>query len=221
MAIVASDKSRLPKKIGGNYQVKKLSVNSRRTLTAREIILAREVFKDSIDYSTVKIINGGLLGIPNASNNAMTPFGSIHLPSKDYNEIKDFGLSGVKSSLKIWFIHEMTHVWQYQHGFNNARAGINTGINGGYTERALAYEYSLLDKNKKFNEYNMEQQAEIVSHYFDATHVHETPHDRPNSYKAHISKLPDLKRVLSEFLTNPDNDKWISTSRGQENYWFD
>lgn len=172
MAIVVNDKTKLPKRIGDNYRVKKINIDSRRLLTAREIILAREVFKDSIDYSQVKIINGGLLGLPNLSNNAMTPFGDIHLPSEDYKNTKDFGLSDVKPSLKIWFIHEMTHVWQFQHGYNNAKSGINTGINGGYTEKSLAYKYDLNDKSKKFNQYNMEQQAEIVSHYFDATYIY-------------------------------------------------
>lgn len=220
MAIVAKDKSKLPRRIGDEYQVKQVKVSSQRSLTAREITLAREVFKDSIDYSKVKIINGGLLGMPNASKNAMTPFGSIHLPSEDYNATKDFGLDNVDATLKIWFIHEMTHVWQYQHGFNNARAGINTGINGGYTQRSLAYEYSLADKIKKFNEYNMEQQAEIVSHYFDATHTYQTIHNSPRLHKQNVMNLPNLRQVLSEFLVNPDNKQLVSLSRGQENYWF-
>ena len=221
MAIVANDKIKLPKRIGDNYKVKKINIDSKRFLTAREIILAREVFKDSIDYSKVKIINGGLLGIPSTSKNAMTPFGSIHLPSDDYKNVKDFGSKDTKATLKIWFIHEMTHVWQFQHGFNNAGVGINTGINGGYTDRSLAYKYSLSDKNKEFNEYNMEQQAEIISHYFDATYAYEVAHDSPNLHKTHIAKLLDLKRVLTEFLANPDNNELISKSRGQENYWFD
>ncbi|WP_343580693.1 zinc protease [Acinetobacter sp.] len=220
MTIVAKDKSKLPQKIGDNYQVKRVKVSSQRTLTAREITLAREVFKDSIDYSKVKIINGGLLGMPNASKNAMTPFGSIHLPSEDYDTTKDFGLDTTDATLKIWFIHEMTHVWQYQHGFNNARAGINTGINGGYTQRSLAYEYSLADISKKFNEYNMEQQAEIVSHYFDATHMYQTTHNSPRLHKQNVMNLPRLRQVLSDFLVNPDNKNLVSLSKGQENYWF-
>lgn len=221
MTIVAKDNSKLPPKNGNNYLVKKIRVNSRRALTAREITLARVVFKDSIDYLNVRIINGGLLGMPNSSNNAMTPFGNIHLPSEDYKSIQDFGAENTEATLKMWFIHEMTHVWQYQHGFNNASAGINTAINGGYTSKSLAYEYSLDDKNKKFNEYNMEQQAEIVSHYFDATYAYQITHNSPKIHNTHIEKLPDLKRVLAEFLSNPNNDKLISKSRGEENYWFD
>lgn len=221
MSTAVRDKSTLQKQVGSDVKIKTVNVNYQRYLTAREITLARVIFKDSIDYFKVKIINGRLLGMPNGSKNAMTPFGNIHLPSKDYNAIKDFGIKDTEATQKIWFIHEMTHVWQYQHGFNNARAGINTAINGGYTERSLAYEYSLADKNKKFNEYNMEQQAEIVSHYFDATYTYETNHNNPPLNKQNIAKLSDLKRVLSEFLINPDNATLISKSRGEENYWFD
>lgn len=221
MTIVVSDKSKLTPKQGSDYEIKKIKVNSQRSLTINEVNMAKEVFKNSIDYTKVKIIRGGLLGLPNLSNNAMTPFGKIHLPNESYNNTKDFGLASVDATLKLWYIHEMTHVWQYQLGYSNAIAGINTGINGGYTSRALAYDYDLVDKNKKFNQYNMEQQAEIISHYFDTIHRYSKGHDVPNLHASNLRNKIDLARVLSEFIANPSNKELISKQRGQENYWFD
>ncbi|MPW45515.1 zinc protease [Acinetobacter guerrae] len=221
MTIVVSDKSKLTPKQGSDYEIKKIKVNSQRSLTINEINMAKEVFKNSIDYSKVKIIRGGLLGLPNLSNSAMTPFGKIHLPNQSYNNTKDFGLDSVEATLKLWYIHEMTHVWQYQLGYSNAVAGINTDINGGYTSRALAYDYDLVDKNKKFNEYNMEQQAEIISHYFDTIYRYSKGHDAVNLHASNIRNKTDLARVLSEFIVNPSNKELISKQHGQENYWFD
>ena len=85
-----------------------------RKLTSGEIALARLIFKESIPYEKVRIVRGGLLGIPDNSRNAMTPFGEIHLPIKVYDVIKDFsGPLTNKEDNQRWFIHEMTHIWQY------------------------------------------------------------------------------------------------------------
>ena len=86
-----------------------------RQLTSGEIALARFIFKDSIPYEKVRIVRGGLLGIPNHSRNAMTPYGKIHLPIEAYDVIKDFSNSSLKEYEEScsWFIHEMAHVWQY------------------------------------------------------------------------------------------------------------
>ncbi|EMR5776500.1 putative zinc protease [Acinetobacter baumannii 1062314] len=191
-----------------------VTVNTRRKLTGGEIALAKIMFKDAIDYSKVEIIRGGLLSIPTRSKNAMTPFGSIHLPNEDYDKVKDFS-QDQKSTNKIWFIHEMAHVWQYQLGMNTAMRGIEIGIRGGYSD-AKAYDYDLVcdDQGKKFQQFNFEQQAEIISHYFDAYHLPVQGHNYPVLHNKNVMQKFALKNVLKEFLVNPSDKALLSQNYG-------
>lgn len=147
-----------------------IKVDSDRYLTSGEIAMAKLVFKNSIDYSKVKIINGGFLGIPTLSNSAMTPFGHIHFPSKDYIANPDFSVA--KATDKHWFMHEMTHVWQHQLGFKNFDVGLCHCFSLGYILSAMtpdtpkegdlksyATDIRGADANKKFHEFNFEQQG--------------------------------------------------------------
>lgn len=163
--------------------------------------MARTVFKDAIDYSKVKIHRGGLLGQPNRSGNAMTPRGEIHFPDDDYRT--DFSIQ--KADAKIWFIHEMAHVWQYQLGYNLIWNGIKIGASGGYNSGAPAYRYDLReqDKGKRFSAFNMEQQGELIAHYYAATQL---------KIGKYIEELPDLTLVLSDFLSNPKNPNLLPTT---------
>ncbi|WP_079437009.1 PAAR domain-containing protein [Zoogloea sp. LCSB751] len=166
-----------------------------RNMTAGEIAMAQTVFKSSLDYSAVKIHRGGLFGQPSRSGNAMTPRGEIHFPDKDYKE--DFSIE-IREN-KIWFIHEMTHVWQYQLGYNVVFGGMTIGLKGGYSDdgkRGLpspAYRYDLTgeDKGKTMSQFNMEQQGELVSHYFGVTQL------------GMNKNINALEAVLADFLKNP------------------
>jgi hypothetical protein len=86
-------------------------------------------------------------------DNSITPAGTAYFSQDHYWE--DFS-----SSTEAWdqwlFIHEMTHVWQWQHG----RYPINEAIGvfftkGGKYEKA--YHYDLTSGNN-LGEYNLEQQ---------------------------------------------------------------
>ena len=140
-----------------------------RPLTRGEIDMARLVFRDSIDYSRVKVFKKKYLpfGIQH-KNTVIAPNGNIYChPGESFKE--DFSSEGF--NLKILFIHEMAHVWQWQRGFPIKRHGFWTAITGGYTKES-AYEYdSARDKGKTFPEFNFEQQAEIISHYFAAKYL--------------------------------------------------
>ncbi|WP_083339101.1 PAAR domain-containing protein [Chromobacterium sphagni] len=167
-----------------------------RGMTPGEIAMARTVFKNSLDYSKVKIHRGGLFGQPNRSGNAMTPKGEIHFPDDSFRP--DFSIES--DSDKVWFIHEMTHVWQYQLGYNVVFGGAVIGMKGGYSDDGKrgpspAYRYNLAgqDKGKAMPDFNMEQQGELVSHYFGATQL---GIDRDANA---------LARALGGFLTNPAN----------------
>lgn len=182
-----------------------IKVDNERYLTSGEIEMAKLIFKNSIKYSIVKIKCGGLFGVPDKTGNAMTPAGYIHLPTEDYKANRDFSLPIVKATVKHWFIHEMTHVWQYQHGFSPAVSGAAIGLCGGYGDRALAYNYDLSKEIKRFNEYNMEQQGDIVADYFDVIYPFQIPHDRIDLHQQHVKNFIKLKMVLKDFLVNPSD----------------
>jgi len=132
-----------------------------RPLTKGEIALAKSVFGDSVDYSTVTISDqkfGGLEFLPEGT--AMAPNGKLYMPGcykEDYS--KEPALT------KSLFIHEMTHVWQFQ---NKVLAPIveaaKLNLKHGFNYMA-AYGYTL-DGKKDLLDYNMEQQASIVQDYF-------------------------------------------------------
>lgn len=219
MGTVVSLKVKLKSKDWVEKNATVLNIALRRKLTSGEITLAKIIFKNSIDYTKVEIIKGGLLGMPTGSNNAMTPFGSIHLPSEDYDNIKDFSLD-TNATNKIWYIHEMVHVWQYQLGLNVATRGIEIGMRGGYGDDAKAYDYDLIcdDQGKSFNQFNFEQQAEIISHYYDAYHLPIQGHNYPILHNKNVMQKFALKDILRDFLSNPNNSELLSKNYGEIYY---
>jgi hypothetical protein len=193
-------------------------IESKRSLTSGEIALAKLIYKDSIDYSKVKIIRGGLLGIPSRTGNAMTPFGSIHLPESEYQRIKDFSIA--KEGDQIWLIHEMGHVWQYSLGYSVAATGIEISTRGGYGKEAKAYDYDLngVDAGKKLPQFNMEQQADVIAHYFDAIHLAGVGRNKVHSER--VALLPQLQYALQDFIKNPNDKSLLPTTYGKI-HWLD
>lgn len=129
-----------------------------REMTAGEKVLAREMFGSEVNYKDVTIYNGKLY--PGQGDRmAIAPNGDIYFAPKVYKE--DFSLAS--DSSKHFFIHEMTHVWQYQNGQAVAvralfeQAGHYAGIE--------AYDYKL-DQRKDLLDYGIEQQASITADYW-------------------------------------------------------
>lgn len=192
-----------------------LKIGVRRKLTVGEIQMCRLVFKDSIDYSKVLINIGGY--IHSKTGNAMTPAGEIILPRDAYIENQDFSKS--LGGTQHWFIHEMTHVWQYQLGTPNTWFGIKHLCNGGYTSQVnsvdsdvgelKAYDTDLMgrDRNKKFSDFNFEQQGRIIEFWFDAMYLRNTDPSRQH-HQVSLQLLPKVRSLLNNFLTNP-NDKLL------------
>ena len=87
--------------------------NDSRKLTPGEISLAKSIFKKSVNYAGIKIHKGSYFPF-NLQNvdTAATPNGDMYFMPKHYQA--DF--SGAVPTYQPWFIHEMTHVWQYQSG---------------------------------------------------------------------------------------------------------
>lgn len=190
--------------LGSSMKTVVLKLNNR-PLTEGEIAMARLVFKDSINYSSVRIHNEEYLpfGFQN-DDTAMTPNGSLYFNPQKF--ILDFSVENEQE--KIWFMHEMVHVWQYQLGYSVTWHGFWIAVTGGYIGgRAYRVDRSDYkdpndsskdspDLHKTLPDFNMEQQAVIVSEYFGAKHLG----DQGLSYN-----LPFYERVLKEFIRSPKN----------------
>lgn len=182
-----------PENVGSS--VKTVTVEgTARPLTSGEIAMARLVFKDSIDYSKVKVHKEEYLpfGLQD-DHTAMTPNGEMYFnPEQGFKE--DFSVEGPR--FKIWFIHEMSHVWQYQLGYWVKLHGAALAVGGGYLGGG-AYDYNSPDnKNKTFPDFNMEQQGDIIAHYFAAKFSHD---------KDWLPELPFYEHILKDFVRNPNN----------------
>lgn len=183
--------------VGSSTKTVVLKIKNR-PLTEGEIAMARLVFKDSINYSSVRIHNEEYLpfGFQN-DDTAMTPNGGMYFNPDRFKQ--DFSIED-KSS-KIWFMHEMTHIWQYQLGYSVTWNGFWLAITGGYIG-GRAYRIDPSDSpgspdiQKDFSDFNMEQQARIIEEYYAAHHLNDTRFSQ---------NLKFYQRVLHDFLRNPRN----------------
>lgn len=195
-----------------------IKVGSKRLLTSGEIAMSRLIFKDAIDYSKVWIHLGGL--IHTKTGNAMMPAGEIYLPKDDYLTTPDY--SKALGQDRHWFIHEMTHVWQYQMGASTGWLGIKQLCKGGYTSEVNsvdsdneleAYDTDLggRDLNKKFQDFNFEQQGRIIEFWFDACYLQNVNPQRDHHQKS-LQLLGYVEKILRDFLLNPSNKNLLPKS---------
>jgi type VI secretion system secreted protein VgrG len=171
-----------------------------RVLTDGEISMLKSLFNDGINYQDVKIYNSGYLpfGMQN-SDVAMSPNGHIYFDSKHF--IDDFSVAN--TSTKMWFMHEMTHVWQYNLGYNILLNGFITAISGKYYN-SKAYCYDNQCEVLDFNKFSFEQQAEIISHYYGAKFLKVTKYQESLSY---------YEATLKEFFLNQKNKNLLPKMR--------
>ncbi|MDD2319244.1 MAG: hypothetical protein PHO83_04255 [Geobacteraceae bacterium] len=169
-----------------------------RPLTDGEIAMARLIFKDSINYSAVRIHNEEYLPFGfQDDDTAMTPNGGMYFNPDRF--VQDFSIEDKYS--KIWFMHEMTHIWQYQLGYSVTWHGFWIFVTGGYVGgRAYKIDPSdskdSSDKNKTFPDFNMEQQGRIIEEYFGAKYLNDT---------RYLQNFTFYERVLNDFIRNPKN----------------
>jgi hypothetical protein len=179
-----------------------------RSLTSGEIAMARQVFGDSINYREVKVHDHGypfLFG-GQGRGYAVTPNGEIYFLKADYRA--DFskpkvGKNQKPNDIRRWFIHEMTHAWQFQldYGVKANGAWLQGLLLLHLATKKEVYGY-VLDENKKLSDYNMEQQADIISNYHYMKFLGE-----PSINKGGViytsATLPIYEKILSKFLNNP------------------
>jgi hypothetical protein len=125
----------------------------KRPLSENELQAARKVFASSLNYLLVRIEKMGTLTELINGNRAYTLGNSITLPSKAYVAPEQY--------LHI-VIHELVHVWQYQHG------------GWGYVPNAAwaqtlgdGYDFAkALRDGKPWTKMNPEQQAQMIQEAF-------------------------------------------------------
>lgn len=153
-----------------------IEVNVGRKLTSGETTLLRSMFGNAIDYNTVRIYDKKFI-TDQGDTMAIAPNGNIYFAPKVHK--KDFSLASDVS--KHFFIHEMTHVWQYQNGQTVALRAIGEQLFFEFPSQAInhigkklsieingfkgAYSYEL-DVRKDLLDYGIEQQASIVADYW-------------------------------------------------------
>ncbi|MEM6476152.1 MAG: vgr related protein [Pseudomonadota bacterium] len=129
-------------------------VGGERSLTPGEVELARGVFGNAIDYGAVKIKRRKWFPFQ-PRNITMAPQGHLHFHPDGPSYCDDFSKTGFL--LQGHLIHELTHVWQTQ-----TRGRWYLILN---RHPFCRYDYSLIP-GQPFQDYGIEQQAEIVKHAF-------------------------------------------------------
>ena len=142
-------------------QILKLEKFKYRNLTQGEIGLCQNVFGQLINYKCVKIMNHPYLPWQ-PSYMFMAPEGYIHIRNKHFKN--DY--SQENKNYQTIFIHEMTHILQYQQN-------INVLLHGAILQTARYLSFGLYNPykytfqtGKKFKQYNIEQQGEIAKDIF-------------------------------------------------------
>ncbi|WP_338873655.1 eCIS core domain-containing protein [Myxococcus stipitatus] len=116
-----------------------------RGLTGFEIALVRPIFGTSLDYAAVRVKEGplGLLGF---SGRAFVHGNTVFIPPG--RDATDLGL----------LVHELTHVWQHQHGGTAYMSAALAAqfVGDGYNWR------NAVKKGLRWEELNPEQQAQLI-----------------------------------------------------------
>ena len=150
-----------------------------RPLTVGERALVVEVFGSAINPEPVRIRRRRWFPFQ-PTGTVMAPMGHIHFAPACSNYSEDF--SNALLSAQGLFIHEMVHVWQTQ---QRGRWWLplmrHPFCRYGYTYRA----------GQPFERYGIEQQAEIVRHWFTAKRGYPSPEAPPlQLLEALVSFLP-------------------------------
>lgn len=146
-----------------------------------EITLCRSLFGTSIRYHQVWIHLESYLPF-NLQNpvQAMSPNGEIWFRDERYESDFSAPTKQVSPDAQHLFLHEMMHVWQYQHDMWVRTRGAFSW--------AADYTYSL--NKATLRDYGLEQQASIVSDYWLLKHYGFYGHSNLYSYRDYNPSEP-------------------------------
>ncbi len=131
-----------------------------RPLTTEETTLARKYFGERIDYKHVRVFDRPFLYMLGRDYSGMSPNGHIYFGASDQYR-PNFARDASSASL---FIHEMTHVAQFQDGMNVPKQAFKTLLKHRFNYDA-AYKYEI-HSPRAYGDMNLEQQAEVMQDYF-------------------------------------------------------
>ena len=166
-----------------------------RPLTRGETDMAKTIFGNDIDYNKVHIYNGapevaGIFRLSETGLAAITPNGDIYIVDKDA-QVSD--LSKASAAKRRMLIHEMTHVWQHQHGVDVEREAVVLYFKSSFKYNDC-YAYNV-DGQLQFKSMNIEQQAHMVEDYFA---LRETPKGKAPADRD--AKIAQFEAVLRPHL---------------------
>ena len=126
-----------------------------RGLTGPEKTEAQLVFRSSLNYDAVQIVEAPIMG---SFDNARTPFETIYFPPGAHQD-KDY---------LPWLIHELTHVWQTQRGVSAIKKTLTSlyAFVVGYSYGGTPKLIQAVVDGKHFTDFNTEQQGDILRDYY-------------------------------------------------------
>ena len=142
-------------------------VGGERPLTPGEVALVAEVFGPAIDTTPVRIRRRRWFPFQ-ATATVMAPMGHLHFTPASPHYCADFSCASLAA--QGLFIHEMVHVWQTQ-----TRGKWWLPL---MRHPFCRYRYTFIN-GKPFDRYGIEQQAEIVRHWFIAKRGYPSPDAPP------------------------------------------
>jgi hypothetical protein len=135
-----------------------------RPLTSGEISLAQTVFGSTINYS-ITCIHLTRYSPLISVDTFVTPDGTMYMDPSAEAYSSDFSKDTASQAYdQSIFIHELTHVWQHQHGVHVVLAKLLHP-----SEKDYDVDFSAFG-TKTFTDFNIEQQGMIVQDYFLESH---------------------------------------------------
>ena len=170
-------------------------VSGSRSLTSDEYEYAYVIYQDSLDYAAITITRGSVA----ATGASRTLGNTIHLRD---NLFEGDTLDLTEHGMDI-LIHEMAHVWQYQHqGWSYAPEALWSQFVAWWEtgDRGAAYDWESLEKaGIPWEEWNPEAQAEAVEDYNKALRkVHDNV-----ATKADFNLLSRLQPYIDKIQNPP------------------
>lgn len=160
--LIFSHAERLPEWLLSYDPFSKMNLLRSRRLLKIEESEARRVFGNSIDYSKVRIEANSLMTL---GGYARTPFDTIYLPPDIYWKLTlDSMQNKIPEDMDL-LIHELTHVWQTQHGISTVEK-IRQAIKGNYDYGGSSNLEAKRRVGKTITDFNTEQQGDIAEDYY-------------------------------------------------------